>query len=108
MRIKQQCSIFVSVKNNSALPEHGNRDSMKTIAIYAEKVLNENYRSSVSRWEETNPDFEPYTISEFCELESESDPDFFRWLFNDPDINDFGSNLTEEEKGIATNFFDTL
>jgi hypothetical protein len=81
---------------------------MRTIAIYAEKVLNENYRSSVSKLGETNPDFESYTISDFCELESESDPDFFRWLFNDPDINDFGSNLTEEEKEIATIFFYTL
>ena len=81
---------------------------MKKVAAYAEQVLNENYRRSVSKWEETNPEYEPYTISEWCELESESDPDFYRWLFNDPDVNDFGSNLTDEEKQIATDFFNSL
>ena len=81
---------------------------MKKVAAYAEQVLNENYRRSVSELEETNPEYEPYTISEWYELESESDPDFYRWLFNDPDVNDFGSNLTDEEKQIATNFFNSL
>jgi hypothetical protein len=108
---KQQSSIFdYQLKTTNIQPFRNtvNRHYMTKIANYAEKVLKENYRLSVSMLEEINPDCEPYTISEFCELESESDPDFFRWLFNDPDINDFGSNLTEEEKEIATNFFDTL
>ena len=37
---------------------------MKKVAAYAEQVLNENYRRSVSKWEETNPECEAYTISE--------------------------------------------
>lgn len=81
---------------------------MRTIASYAEQVLNENYRRHVSKWEEQNPDYEPYTIAEWCDLESESDPDFFRWLFNDPDISDFGSNLTDEERRIAKEFYNSL
>jgi len=83
---------------------------MKTlkVAAYAEQVLNENYRQSVSKWEEQNPNDEPYTISEWCDLESESDPNFYRWLFNNGDIEDFGSELTDEEKEIVTNFFETL
>ena len=78
-----------------------------TIAAYAAQVLNENYRRFVSRWEEQNTE-EPYSIAEWCELEAESDPDFYRWLFNFADINDSGSNLTEEEKQIAVDFFKTL
>lgn len=81
---------------------------MRTIASYAEQVLNENYRRHISRWEEQNPDCEPYTIAEWCDLESESDPDFFRWLFSDPDISDFGSNLTDEERKIAEEYYNCL
>jgi hypothetical protein len=81
---------------------------MKKIAAYAEQVLNENYRSFCSKWYEQNPDSEPYIISEWCELELQSDYNFFRWLFNDVEIEDFGSNLTEEEMQIATTFFESL
>jgi hypothetical protein len=81
---------------------------MKKVAAYAEQVLSENYRNSVSKWEEKNPESEPYTIAEWCDLESQSDPDFHKWLFNDGDINDFGSNLSDDEKEIATNFFEAL
>ena len=66
---------------------------MKKVASYAEQVLNENYRRSVSKWEETNPECKPYTISAWCELESESDPDFFRWFFNDANINEIMQTL---------------
>lgn len=82
-----------------------NIETTKKVAAYAEQTLKENYQSFVSRWEETNPEFESYTFAEWCELESESDPDFFRWLFHDADISDFGSDLTDEEKQIATEFF---
>lgn len=81
---------------------------MKKVASYAEKVLNENYRNSVSRWDEQNPGVDFYTIEEWCRLESEEDPDFYRWLFNDGDIKDFGSNLTEDELLVAKNFFELL
>jgi hypothetical protein len=81
---------------------------MKTIATYAEKVIKENYSRDVLKWEDHNPDFEPYTVAEWCDLESQSDPDFYRWLFGEPDVMDFGSNLTDEELKIASNFFETL
>ena len=32
-------------------------------------------------------------FSEYVTRESLNDPDFFRWLFDDPDISDFGENL---------------
>jgi hypothetical protein len=81
---------------------------MKTIATYAENVLNENYNRFVSRWDEQNPADKPHTIAEWCELESQSDPDFYRWLFNDCDIADFGNNLTDEELKTANDYFQTL
>jgi hypothetical protein len=81
---------------------------MKKVAAYAEQVLNENYRRSVLKWEDSNPEYEPYSIAEWCDLESQSDPDFYRWLFCDVDINNFGSNLSDEEKEIATKYFENL
>lgn len=75
-----------------------------TIAAYAAQRIKENYRRYVSRWEEQNEE-EQLSIAEWCELEAESDPDFYRWLFNFAEINDFGSDLTEEEKQIAFDFF---
>ncbi|OJV17919.1 MAG: hypothetical protein BGO30_08225 [Bacteroidetes bacterium 41-46] len=81
---------------------------MRTITSNAGQVLNENYRRHISNWDEQNPDNEPYSIAEWCDLESQSDPNFFRWLFNDDDISDFGSNLTDEEKKIAVNYYNSL
>jgi hypothetical protein len=78
-----------------------------TIAAYAAQALKENYRRHVSRWEEQNEE-EPYSIAEWCELEAESDPDFYRWLFNSEEINDFGSNLKEDDKKVAFDFFNNF
>lgn len=81
---------------------------MKTIAPYAEQKLRENYRNFVNHWEDENPSYDPYTFTEWIELELESDPGFYRWLFNDENISDFGSNLTNEEMQTALDFFATL
>ena len=83
---------------------------MKTLKIYsgAKQVLIERYKSFVSRWNEQNTDSEPYSISEWANLESGSDPDFFRWILNDPEISDFGSNLSEDECNLIDNFIDNL
>jgi hypothetical protein len=80
----------------------------KKVAAYVEQALKQNYRTHISMWDEQNPGVEPYTIAEWCDLESQSDPDFFRWLFNDPDISDFGGNLTDEERKIAFDFIESL
>jgi hypothetical protein len=81
---------------------------MKKVANYAEQVLNENYSSFVSRWNEQNPNDEPYTIAEWCEIQAENDPDFYRWLFSDHDISDFGSDLSTEDLKVAADFFEIL
>ena len=77
-----------------------NTNNMKTIRSNAEQILRY-YYEDVENKENT-------TIAEFCELESQSEPGFYRFLFNDEDISDFGSNLTDEEKEIAAEFFETL
>jgi hypothetical protein len=48
------------------------------------------------------------TLRESAVLESESDPDFYRWLFNDDIINDFGSNLTDDQIKETNKFFEAL
>lgn len=73
---------------------------MKTIRSNAAQILRENYKGV--------EDKEHTPIAEWCELESQSDPGFYRFLFNDEYISDFGSNLTDEEKEIAVEFFETL
>lgn len=78
------------------------------IASYAEQTLNENYKQHVSKWDEQNPDFAAYSISEWADLESQSDPDFYRWILNNPDVADFGSNLSDDEKQIVIDFIESL
>ena len=70
------------------------------IAAYAEPVLRENF--------EMYHQESGYSISEYAKLEAESDPNFYRWIFNESDISDFGSDLSDEEKEIATNFIEQL
>lgn len=78
---------------------------MKTIAPYAEKVLNKQYKRAESKWDEHTPE---YTIAEFCEMAADEDPNFYRWLFSDCDIDDYGDDLTDEELQIAKDFFELL
>lgn len=48
------------------------------------------------------------SLRKYVELTSESDPNFFRWIFNCEDIADFGTNLTDEQKEEYKDFLDTL
>lgn len=50
----------------------------------ATQILKENYQEYVNACPETPVDF-----AAWIELESESDPDFFRFLFNNENLNDF-------------------
>lgn len=38
---------------------------------------------------------DPTTLREYVEAQADSDPGFFRWLFSNDDIEDFGANLTD-------------
>lgn len=67
---------------------------MKTIRTNAPQILTENFKEVESAT----------TLAMYVEAVSQSDAGFFRWLFNDDTISDFGSNLTEEEMDIAEKF----
>ena len=83
---------------------------MRTIRANAKQVLIENYKQFLIefRKEYPNPDEVPFNFGEWAELESESDYNFFRWLFNDETIGDFGIDLPDDEWQIAKDFFDSL
>lgn len=48
------------------------------------------------------------TLREYVECESQSDPNFFRWLFAEEFPNDFDSDLTPEYKEAFEYFLNTL
>lgn len=73
---------------------------MKAIRSNAEQILRYHYEEVENK--------ENTMIAEYCELEAQSEPGFYRFLFNDDDITDFGSNLTDEDKKQAADFFNTL
>lgn len=51
---------------------------------------------------------ESETLKGYVERESENDPGFFRWLFDDGNLNDFGFNLTDGQRQEYKNFLDSL
>lgn len=51
-------------------------------------------------------DFE--TLRGYVECGSDNDPGFFRWLFDDCDISDFGFNLSDEQKQDYEEFLNKL
>ena len=81
---------------------------MKTIRPYAKQVLMENYEQFLIEFKKQYPEDVELNLGEWAELESESDYNFFRWLFNDDTIGDFGSDLPDNEWQIAKDFFDSL
>lgn len=66
---------------------------MKAIRTNAEQVLRENFENTTDM-----------TFAEYVSSESNSDPNFFRWLFNEEFENDFDSDLTDEQKETFNNF----
>lgn len=67
------------------------------IRDYKEKQIRENYRmyreNCIADYGECDMPLKGYV-----ERESESDPDFFRWLFDDGEISDFGTNLASARR----------
>ena len=55
---------------------------------YKIQVLTENYNNSLG---------ETCEFAEWVKLESQSDPNFFRWLFDDDSLQDFCAGEYEEE-----------
>ena len=58
--------------------------------IYKIQVLKENYNNSLANGETCE-------FAEWVKLEAQSDPNFFRWLFDDETLQDFSAGEYEEE-----------
>lgn len=79
---------------------------MKKNAInkeYALQVLQENYADYLRNGDPNDIT----TLREYVEAQAESDPSFFRWLFNNDDLDDF-ADLTDEQKEEYQNFLNEL
>ena len=57
---------------------------------YKIQVLTENYNNSIANGETCE-------FAEWVKLEAQSDPNFFRWLFDDDSLQDFSAGEHEEE-----------
>lgn len=53
-------------------------------------------------------DAEQLSIREYAEREAENDPGFYRWIFDDSEIGDFGLNLTEAQRKEYAEFIENL
>lgn len=50
----------------------------------------------------------PATLRGYVERESDNDPGFFRWLFDNDNLSDFGFNLSKEQKQDFEDFLNKL
>lgn len=51
---------------------------------------------------------EPATLKGYVEREADNDPGFFRWLFDNENLSDFGFNLSKEQKQEYKEFINKL
>lgn len=71
------------------------------IKEYKKDYLAENYQNYIDNGEDT------ISLREYTELEAESDPGFFGWLFDDGYIEDY-DGLSEEQKEQYKDFLEEL
>ena len=57
---------------------------------YKIQVLTENYNNSIANGETSE-------FAEWVKLEAQGDPNFFRWLFDDENLQDFSAGEYEDE-----------
>ena len=74
----------------------------------AEQLLKEKYNDYVNEPNHINRFLEPCSIADYCKIEAIYDYKFYRWLFADSNIEDYGKNLTHEELLKAKVLFDSL
>lgn len=76
---------------------------MRTIIDNAESVLqtgmeNANERIKMQFIGKREEHYDLFSLRTYAMHESRSNPDFFKWLFDDPDITFFGSSLSEAQR----------
>jgi hypothetical protein len=69
-----------------------------TIRTNAIRILEENYEQT-----EQNE-----TLREYVERSADSDPGFFRWLFDEDLRNDFDTSLSDEQRAAWEEFRESL
>lgn len=70
---------------------------------YATQVLKENYAD----YRRNGDPKDITTLREYVETQAETDPGYFRWLFNNDDLDDF-ADLTDEQVEEYQSFLDEL
>lgn len=86
---------------------------MRTIRNSAEGILtaNMNFANGQTKIKFIGKDedhYELFTLRTFVEREASSNPNFFRWLFDDYTITYFGNNLSKEQKEEYTSWLHDL
>lgn len=86
---------------------------MKTIRANAEKILTENMNHvnaqiDVQASANNGSKNELYTLRTYIENEAKNNPNFYRWLFNNYDIDFHGKNMTSEQKAAYQEWFNSL
>lgn len=69
---------------------------------YKVQVLTENYSNYIENSDDN------ITLREYVEREAESDPNFFRWLFDDGELGDFDFGLSDEQREEYREFIEEL
>lgn len=73
---------------------------MRTIRKTAKNVLRENVdyiNELFERFGRSEDMFRIDTLRKYTEWQALTNPDFFKWLFNDKNISSYGENLTGEQ-----------
>ncbi len=86
---------------------------MKTIRANAEKILTDNMNHvnaqiGVQATASDGSQNQLFTIRTYVENEARNNPNFFRWLFNNYDIDFHGKNMTAEQKEAYQVWFNEL
>jgi hypothetical protein len=86
---------------------------MKTIRTNAEKILTDNMNHvnaqlGVQASSGDGNQNQLFTLKSYVENEARNNPNFFRWLFNNYDIDFHGKNMTSEQKEAYQNWFNEL
>ena len=76
---------------------------MRTIIDNAESVLLEEMQRANNRIKtqfigRNEDDYKLYSLQSYALHEARSNPDFFKWLFDDPQITFFGTSLSDVQK----------
>lgn len=69
---------------------------------YKEQILRENYDEYIQNGSDD------ITLREYVEREADSDPNFFRWLFDDRELGDFDFGLSDEQRDEYRDFIEEL